>query len=114
MNELGLIYESNDFNEGESNEPWNDYRDDYEQNEVIFDDLGKLFDYIVKKDELQNSFVGEVNEILIIMEKILFTPPYPILFGRISIKKPKQKRIVSYYPFIKDINELFYEGLGII
>ena len=114
MNELGLIYESNDFNEGESNEPWNDYRDDYEQNEVIFDDPGKLFDYIVKKDELQNSFVGEVNEILIIMEKILFTPPYPILFGRISIKKPKQKRIVSYYPFIKDINELFYEGLGII
>lgn len=38
------------------------------------------------------------------MKSILYT--YPILFGRISLKKKNNT------PKLKSINELFYEGLG--
>lgn len=43
------------------------------------------------------------------MEKIIFTPPYPILFGRINIAMPKPKKNKN----LKEINALFYEGLGL-
>ena len=42
---------------------------------------------------------------------IIYTPAFPILFGRISISKFKQKEEVN--PNMKEINELFYEGLGL-
>ena len=44
------------------------------------------------------------------MNDIIYTPPYPILFGRINISKKNDKEEI--YPYMKEINELFYEGLG--
>lgn len=43
------------------------------------------------------------------MEIILYTPPYSILFGRISIEKKKTNLETKQKP----INEIFYEGFGI-
>ena len=42
------------------------------------------------------------------MKQILYTPPYPILFGRISIAKPKKKVESKQVP----IDESFYDGFG--
>lgn len=75
--------------------------------EIIFTSPNKLFDFIIKSKEFTNLFIDEIKEICRIMMEILYTEPYPILFGRIFIHNPKSKSE------IKDINELFYEGLGL-
>ena len=43
------------------------------------------------------------------MEKMLFTPPYNILFGRINITKLSE----NGKTLAKDIDASFYEGFGI-
>lgn len=53
----------------------------------------------------------KLKRLIDIMNIIIYTPPYQILFGRIVIGKPNQKQ--KLYPNIKNINELFYEGLGL-
>lgn len=47
------------------------------------------------------------------MNDIIYTPPYPILFGRITL--PKKKKYVEKIlnPNIPNIGKLFYEGFGI-
>ena len=51
------------------------------------------------------------------MNEILYTPPYPILFGRISITKPKiivaKKEEDKEEDHREEINDEFYEGFGI-
>ena len=43
------------------------------------------------------------------MNDIIYTPPYPILFGRINISKKKPKKEIN--PNQKEINRPFNEGL---
>ncbi|KAK8838051.1 hypothetical protein M9Y10_036001 [Tritrichomonas musculus] len=77
--------------------------------DVIIDDIGQLFDFIIGNNNFKIIFNDEIKKILDIMEKIIFTPPYPILFGRINIAMPKPKKNKN----LKEINALFYEGLGL-
>ena len=47
------------------------------------------------------------------MKSILYTPPYSILFGRISFEKPYPKSKETESALIKDINDSFYEGFNL-
>lgn len=81
------------------------------QNEIIFDEPEKLFDFIISDSntkqisEIKTIFIEEIKNIIDLMNKILYTPPYSILFGRISLEKQKPKKM--------EINNDFYEGFGI-
>ncbi|KAK8842216.1 hypothetical protein M9Y10_026447 [Tritrichomonas musculus] len=79
--------------------------------EIVIEDLGYLFDFIIKNENMKKIFRTKINEIIQIIESIIYTPPYNILFGRIRINKSKP--IKKEYLHQKDINELFYEGFGI-
>lgn len=74
-----------------------------EENEDYF------FDIIIKDKDLKESFIKEIDDVINIMQTIIYTPPYSILFGRMNIEKSKSK----FMSTLKDINELFYEGLAI-
>ncbi|KAK8886756.1 hypothetical protein M9Y10_042225 [Tritrichomonas musculus] len=62
-------------------------------------DIERLFDFIIWKGY---DFSNEIKNIIDIMEEIIFSHPYPILFGRIFVRKPKS--------YMKEINDLFYAG----
>ena len=81
----------------------------FKYDEKIFDiiypkNLCKLF--INKYIELKDNIVEIIDE----MNKILFTPPYKILFGRINIYAANQNQNINC---IHNINEQFYEGFGL-
>ena len=80
--------------------------------ETIFDDIESLFDYVIKNKKLRNDFINVIKNIIKIMKTILFTPPYSILFGRISLIKTKQKQN-QIKPFQQNINDSFYTGFGL-
>ncbi|KAK8840589.1 hypothetical protein M9Y10_030800 [Tritrichomonas musculus] len=81
------------------------------EEEKKFKDGNEIFEFIVSNEKYGNIFKEEINKIIQVMNDIIYTPPYPILFGRISISKRNQK--VEQSPYKKEINELFYEGLGL-
>mgnify|MGYP007106007470 CR=1 FL=1 len=56
-----------------------------------------------------NSLCEGITKIIQIMNDIIYTPPYPILFGRINISKKKPKKEIN--PNQKEINRPFNEGL---
>ena len=65
---------------------------------------------------LKTIFIEEIRSIIYIMNEILYTPPYSILFGRISIEipKPKPKPKQEEEPGNrKDIDNDFYSGFYI-
>ena len=68
-----------------------------------------FFDFVIKNDKLKGLFALEIKLIIIIMKKILYTPPYPILFGKISIENRKE----TIKSFIENINSTFYDGFGL-
>ncbi|KAK8895337.1 hypothetical protein M9Y10_023797 [Tritrichomonas musculus] len=93
----------------------NDYINSIEEEEInkneelrTFKDGNEIFEFIVSSEKYKNVFKEEIHKIIQFMNDIIYTPPYPILFGRINISKLKPKEIK--YPFQKEINELFYEG----
>lgn len=47
-----------------------------------------------------------MNGIIKLINKVLYKPPYDILFGRISIAIPKDPSN------LKEIDKAFYEGFG--
>lgn len=75
-------------------------------NDIIFEDPGKLFDYIKNNGILKSIFCREINDLINEMKSILYQKPYAILFGRISIEKNRKNNQ-------KNINESFYEGFSI-
>ncbi|KAK8857492.1 hypothetical protein M9Y10_015897 [Tritrichomonas musculus] len=79
-------------------------------NEIYFDDEGELFDFIISNADIKSIFNNEIKKIIQIMKEIIYTPPYPVLFGRIYLSKIQS---IEESPNIKDINELFYEGLNL-
>ena len=90
----------------------NDNINSREEEEIkVFKDGNEIFEFIVSSEKYKNIFEEEINKIIQVMYDIIYTPPYPILFGRISISKRNQK--VEQSPYKKEINELFYEGLGL-
>lgn len=75
-------------------------------NDIVFDNINDLFDFATQNDEIKQEFINEIDEIMKIMNSILYEPPYRILFGRINIEKTRPKNPIP------NITELFYEGLG--
>lgn len=82
----------------------------------------KVFTIVSKESHNQKSFRYPIDLVQIIfdlivgkwiddyiskMEKVLFSPPYKILFGRIPIKSRNKKECKSY------INSYFYDGFGL-
>ncbi|KAK8838320.1 hypothetical protein M9Y10_035743 [Tritrichomonas musculus] len=78
------------------------------KDEIVFRDPDQLFDFLVQNKKFQSIFIDEINEIIQTMETITYTPPYPILFGRLNLTKSKPKDNTNYR--MEDINELFYEA----
>lgn len=79
---------------------------------IVFDDPEKLFDFIVEDEELKKVFIDEIRDIIHCMDKILDTPPYAILFGRIDISKPRVNHKKNYNDSLREINDLFHEGFA--
>ena len=80
------------------------------ENDLIYynqniEEPAKLFDVAFMSQELRNCFIKEIEIIIQVLENILHTPPFPILFSRIWICNQKTK--------IPKINNTFYEGFGI-
>lgn len=92
-----------------------DDKDDKKEN--IFTDPSKLFEFVIKESNDSESkldsksesnkdanstperqsklitlLITEIQEIINIMTEILYTPPYTILFGRLSVEKPKKQK----------------------
>lgn len=82
---------------------------------TICNDSNSVFDLIFQKEELVISFIKSIEEIVEIIDNILYTPPYPILFGRKSINKKKLEtnQIKKPNPLSKNINKSFYNGFGV-
>ncbi|KAK8840395.1 hypothetical protein M9Y10_030956 [Tritrichomonas musculus] len=78
---------------------------------TVFSDPSELFDFAVKNNK--SKLIETIKEIIHTIEKKIYKPPYSILFGRISIEKSsfKDKRVTSCC--LRNINEMFYEGLQI-
>lgn len=74
----------------------------------IFDDEGELFDYVISDFVLKTIFIEAIEDIVAVMENVLYTPPYCILFGRINIEKIKGNENQ-----IREINDQFYKGFDI-
>ena len=62
--------------------------------------------------DIKNIFLDEILDIIQVMESILYSNRYSILFGRISLFKRKNKKKDNIYPRGENINDLFYEGFG--
>lgn len=76
---------------------------------IIFTNASDLIQFVICNTEYHEIFKKELEKIIGIMKEILYTSPYNILFGRISIAKHEFKS----NPFIKNIDKSFYEGFGI-
>ena len=79
------------------------------ENEFVFDNPELLYNFINENKELHYLFIDEISDIITKMNRILYTQPYSILFGRIMIQKPKLK----FNSVLKDINDDFYQGFDI-
>ena len=79
----------------------------------ILDCFVILFEYVITSNRIRELFIKNIRETIKLMTKILNTPPYAILFGQINVKKPKKIKKEKVYPYMKEINEIFYEGFGI-
>lgn len=45
-----------------------------------YDNTGKLFDFVIDNSDLKEMFILEIKEIIETMAKVIFKPPYEILF----------------------------------
>ena len=106
-NDYGNKSENNFSSEKEERKQYKQYSINAEKE---FTDPSKLFDFVISNSKLRTILINEIKSILKIMNDILFTPPYPILFGRVSIAKPKEKVKSKQIP----IDKSFYEGFGIL
>ena len=70
-----------------------------------------FFDDMITDSNIKNKFVNEIREIIKDIESVLCTPPYSILFGRISLKKSNQIKEINQS--IKNCNEMFYRGFDL-
>lgn len=92
------------------------------KSEKIFEDPEILFDFIFNESilsddsnsdlDLKQCFIKEIKEIIKIMENILYTKPYSILFGRISIEKSKAE-FNERNSTEKNVDQSFFEGFGL-
>lgn len=101
-----------DIEEEEEEEYHND-ETEQSQNDDNFKDPKDLFNFVVSNSEYKDKFIDEIKSIVEDMIKILFSPPYAILFGRMKLRNEKRKSERNDNHIIENINHLFYEGLSL-
>ena len=79
---------------------------------VLVDDPSELFDCVLKNIESIDIFIHQIKNVICLMEEILYSPPYEILFGRINIVKSFQLEKLKK-SLLKNIDQSFYDGFGI-
>ncbi|KAK8835369.1 hypothetical protein M9Y10_025134 [Tritrichomonas musculus] len=86
------------------------------KNVNIFTDPSELFDFIVEETnpKIVTIFINEIKMIINDMKDILYTPPYPILFGRIHItKKNSRAKLENRNEKRKSVGKSFYDGFDL-
>lgn len=79
----------------------------------MFNHPSDLFDFVIENVQFKKLFVQQIQEIIDEMNKILYEPPYLILFGRIKRAKSQVKKTeIKHQILSKDITQNFYEGFG--
>ncbi|KAK8883474.1 hypothetical protein M9Y10_042566 [Tritrichomonas musculus] len=81
------------------------------QKELVFDNPNDFFEFRTQNKEFKNNFIKEINDLIQLIDSILYTPPYSILFGRILIEK--EDAIKESNSSINNIDDSFYNGLQI-
>lgn len=97
--------ENNAFNETNYKFDMNKYDKSIYKHSI--NDPKDLFEFMEEKEEFKNSFIQEINEIIDDMKKLLYTPPYSILLGRMKIKKSIN---ALHQNKQKHMDHNFYEG----
>lgn len=91
---------------------YNDYLDGNENydfiEETAINNPFDLFDFMMVNEESKKKFVRGIHETIEEMKKILYKPPYSILFGRINMGKSNHKQIHRLKR--TNINKEFYAG----
>ena len=72
---------------------------------IICSDVKKLFNFIILNKTFRNIFNDEINKIIKVIQEIIYTPPYQILFGRINFVNSKTQKFKIKTE--KDIDEFF-------
>lgn len=77
---------------------------------LYFQNQIQMMDHYLSDNKLQYYLNLEIQMLLILCKKLIYDPPYHILFGRWPFKHNTQITKKNKKP--KNINELFYEGFG--
>ena len=99
---------SSEYNQKEDNFNSKNKTDD----EITFESTSQIFDFIIKNQKSKAIFSTEIRKIINLMNSMIYTPPYHILFGRINIENPKPKKKNLINPNAKEINQSFYDGFN--
>lgn len=81
-----------------------------QNDQSFFEDPADLFDYVINENKLKNIFISEITDIIGIMKKQLYKPPYNILFGRLNLGKLMTNENSSHK---QNINKSFYDGFDL-
>ena len=84
-----------------------------DQKELTFKEPDELIDFVIEKEKIKQVFINEIKEIINIMKKLIYAPPYKILFGRIYIEKLKETKKNETNDQHENINDDFYDGFEI-
>lgn len=91
---------------------FNNKCDLFENKKEFLFDIGQLFTFAIKNNRHKNILVTQIDDIIEVMNSILNSHNYLILFGRILLK-PKSNLKENKYPLIKDIDKEFYDGFDL-
>ncbi|KAK8892705.1 hypothetical protein M9Y10_029945 [Tritrichomonas musculus] len=79
--------------------------------EIVFENPSDLFDFSTKNRQIKYIFMMEIKSIIKVVENIIYTPPYDILFGRINIEKVCEPLIKEN--ILMNIGKSFYDGFDL-
>ena len=79
----------------------------------VFTDPKDLFAFAVRNNQCKDAFLNEIDQIVDEMNKILYKPPYRILFGRMGSKMSAKPQSLAK-PLLpkRDISGSFYQGFA--
>ena len=100
-----------DLNLNREDQNYNNDQDEQYLDIIFINDPSELFEMCMNESLFHESFISTIEQTVKTMDKILYTPPYCILFGRISIEKSKTSENLKQ--IIPKINEDFYKGFEI-
>lgn len=75
-----------------------------------YQNAGELFDFLISDSNKILFFKNDICDTIKIMEKILYTPPYQILFGKFDLNKKIIKKNTNDKR--ENVSNKFFEGFG--